>query len=132
MAFWGAPESQLDHATRAFRAALAIAHAVAEDNAARAKVCMPPVTVRIGIHTGAVIVGNIGAPGRMNYTVVGDTVNIAQRLESLARDFADRGAVVALASEATVQAIGDRRVGTPLGTQHLRGRKTPIKLYRLI
>ena len=46
---------------------------------------MKPVQIRVGVHTGPTIVGNIGAPGRINYTIVGDTVNMAQRIENVAK-----------------------------------------------
>ena len=71
-----------DHAVRA---ALAIARVIREDNAVRRAAGQAPIRVRIGLHSGPVVVGNIGAPGRVNFTVVGDTVNIAQRFEQEAR-----------------------------------------------
>ena len=86
MAFWGAPESQPDHAARACRAARAIAAAIIGDNRHRRELGMPPVRIRVGIHTGPAMVGNIGAPGRINYTLVGDIVNIAQRIEKSRRN----------------------------------------------
>lgn len=85
MAFWGPPLGDEDHATRACRAALAIRRAIEADNATRRNAGQPPILVRIGLHTGPAIVGNIGAPGRINYTLVGDTVNVTQRLEQLAK-----------------------------------------------
>ena len=85
MAFWGAPDDQPDHAERASRAARAIAIAIEADNQTRLAAGDPPVRVRIGLHSGPVTVGNIGAPGRINYTIIGDTVNIAQRLEQLGK-----------------------------------------------
>ena len=88
MAFWGAPEAQPDHAERAARAALAIAQALRIDNEARRAAGEVPVRLRLGLHTGPVTVGNIGAPGRMNYTIIGDTVNAAQRVEALGKDLA--------------------------------------------
>src|SRR3990170_2520292 len=91
MAFWGAPATQPDHASLACRAALAIAKAVGADNERRRRKGMSPVRLRIGIHSGPAIAGNIGAPGRINYTLVGDTVNIAQRLEQLGKSV-DTGA----------------------------------------
>ena len=54
--------------------------------APRRRDCKAPIYLRIGIHSGPAAVGNIGSPGRINYTVVGDTVNTAQRLDELARD----------------------------------------------
>jgi class 3 adenylate cyclase len=85
MAFWGAPEPQPDHTERACRAAIGVSIALKSDNMARKREGKPPVRVRIGVHTGEVVVGNIGAPGRINYTIVGDTVNAASRLEQLCK-----------------------------------------------
>jgi adenylate cyclase len=87
MAFWGAPDRMEDHAARAVRAARAIAVTLTADNRRRARKGLKPVRLRIGLHSGPVVVGNIGSPDRVNYTIVGDTVNDAQRLEVLARKF---------------------------------------------
>lgn len=94
MALWGALDPQPDHAVRA---AAAIAGALRADNAGRAQ----PVRVRIGLHSGPVVVGNIGTPSRMNSTVVGDTVNTAQRIQELAKELAPRAEVAVLLSAAT-------------------------------
>ena len=85
MAFWGAPSKQPDHAARAIRAALAIAETVRADNAIRRTDGRQEVRIRIGIHSGPALAGNIGAPGRINYTLVGDTVNAANRIEQLGK-----------------------------------------------
>jgi len=58
---------------------------IREDNAVRRAAGHAAIRVRIGLHSGPVVVGNIGAPGRVNFTVVGDTVNIAQRFEQLGK-----------------------------------------------
>jgi class 3 adenylate cyclase len=139
MAFWGAPELQEDHAARALAAAARIARSVAEDNAGRRARGEPPVRVRVGVHTGPVVVGNIGSASRLNYTIVGDTVNIAQRIEELAsRHFAEaEGAVpdaIVLASAATVAAaasVGSAPQLEPTGLHRLRGRSAAIEVYRL-
>jgi class 3 adenylate cyclase len=94
MAFWGAPDRQSDHALRGYRAALAIADAIAAENQRRNVKGRTPVRMRIGLHSGPAIAGNIGAPGRINYTLVGDTVNVAQRLEQLGKRYADGQDVV--------------------------------------
>src|SRR5258708_16097094 len=86
MAFWSAPEPQPDHADRACRTALAIRAAVSAENDARCGRGEPPIRLRIGIHTGPAVIGNIGSAERVNYTVVGDTVNMAQRCEALAKE----------------------------------------------
>jgi adenylate cyclase len=131
MAFWGAPDRQADHAARACRAALAIKEAIRADNARRAAKGRSPVRLRIGLHSGPALVGNIGAPGRINYTLVGDTVNAAQRLEQLGRRYAGEDEVVIIASRAVIEraALLDR--AQSLGPQDLRGRRARLEVYRL-
>ena len=132
MAFWGAPEEQSDTALRACRAALAMAEALAADNEKRQAAGLAPVRMRIGIHTGPVVVGNIGSPGRINYTVVGDTVNAAQRLESLGKEL-DRGdAATILVSEATAAALGPGFTLEHAGAFAVKGRTRELDVYRLV
>jgi class 3 adenylate cyclase len=132
MAFWGAPSDQPDHAERAARAALAIADAIAEDNAERRAAGLATVRLRIGLHSGSALVGNIGAPGRVNYTLVGDTVNSAQRLESLGREFTSEGGeVTILLSGETAERLSAGFELRPLGRQQLRGRAGEIEVFRL-
>lgn len=132
MAFWGAPEPAPDHAARACRAALAIRAALAADNARRRAAGAAAVRVRIGLHSGPVIVGNIGAPGRINYTVVGDTVNTANRIEGLAGKAApdEPDAAIAL-SAATARAAAGAAAPVAAGTRPIRGRAGEVALYRL-
>ncbi len=85
LAFFGDPVPQADHAARAVRAARAMLGAVEELNAAWAVQGRPTLQIRIGVNTGPVVVGNVGAPRRMEYTVLGHEVNRAQRLEAAAR-----------------------------------------------
>lgn len=132
MAFWGAPDSQPDHAICACRAARRIAEAVRTDNVERRKIGQSPLHVRIGIHSGSAIVGNIGAPNRVNYTVIGDTVNAAERLEALCRTIVESGAEVgALVSRDTVERTGGAVVVHSVGMQSLTGRDEPIDVFRL-
>jgi class 3 adenylate cyclase len=131
MAFWGAPEPQPDHAARACRAAKRIAEALHADNTRRTAKGLRPVRVRIGIHSGPAIAGNIGAPGRINYTLIGDTVNTAQRLEQLGKEVDDGVAdAVVLVSGATAAQAPDAGL-SPLGTHTLRGRADETEIYRL-
>jgi adenylate cyclase len=132
MAFWGAPEKQKDHALRACRAALAIADAIAADNRQRRARGEPPVRVRIGLHSGPVVVGNIGAPGRVNYTIVGDPVNAGQRLEDLGRTVDPPAEVVILVSGETRAELGDAFRLTALGTLQVKGRAEPLQVFRLL
>lgn len=136
MAFWGAPERQPDHAARACRAAVAIAAAVDAANTGRRARGDSPMRLRIGIHSGTVTIGNIGAPDRMNYTIVGDTVNVCQRLEQAGKDVTvEDGAsqTVIVVSDAVADELPDPvRCGmSRFDTLSLRGRSAPIDTYLL-
>ena len=137
MAVWGGLSRMEDHADHAVRAALEIAQVIREDNATRRAAGRPPIRVRIGLHSGPVVVGNIGAPGRVNFSVVGDTVNVANRFEQLGKEFmSDGDEIVVLASAATLAAIKDRpSLGAELPEPVIRsvkGHEDPVKVYRLV
>ena len=89
MAFWNAPDKQEDHADLVIKSALEIKESIQVFNKKRIEKGQPPLKTRIGIHTGRVLVGNIGTTERMNYTIVGDAVNIASRLESLGKEIGE-------------------------------------------
>lgn len=132
MAFWGAPEQQGDHAERACRAALCIAAAIREDNARRVAAGLAPVRLRMGVHTGSVLVGNIGAPSRVNYTIIGDPVNTAERLETFARDVSPTEAdVVVLLSGETAARLDTTFSLDQLGKFLPPGRHGRIEVFRL-
>jgi adenylate cyclase len=137
MAVWGGIRRMPDHADAACRAALEIARLIREDNVKRRAEGLPPIRLRIGVHSGPVVVGNIGAPGRVNYTVVGDTVNVAQRFEQLGKRYmAAEDEVIVLVSGDTLNMLQDREaLGVePLfvGEQAVRGRQEPELVYRLV
>jgi adenylate cyclase len=127
MALWGALEPQPDHAARAVRSAKAIAAALRDDNARRRRA----VRLRIGVHTGPVVVGNIGTPTRMNYTVVGDTVNIAQRLENLGKALLPDADVAILLSGSTTHALPAAIDVHSLGAHELRGIAGVTEIFAL-
>jgi len=129
MAFWGAPEDQSDHSARAIDAALAIREALTKDNQARAARGLAPVRLRVGIHAGPVVVGNIGAPRRMNYTIVGDTVNTANRLEQAAREQDEASDVTILISDAARDAAGKVLDAREVGEIALRGREHGVRAW---
>ncbi len=131
MAFWGAPDLQPDHAERACRTALAIALAVRADNERRAAAGLDPIRIRIGISSGTALVGNIGAKGRVNYTLVGDTVNLAQRLEQLGKEIDADADVVALITEDSHACLANRDDAVLIGRREVRGRAGPVGIYRL-
>ncbi len=138
MAVWGGVSHSDDHAAAAIRAALAIAKVIGEDNAIRRAAGKPPIRVRIGLHSGPVIAGNIGAPGRVNFTVVGDTVNVAQRFEQLGKEYMKPGDdVVVLASGDTLAAVKDLsaldlKAAPALERWGLRGHEQQVEVYRLV
>ncbi len=115
------------NAEAAIRAARAIRAAVAADNAGNEV----PVRVRVGIHSGPAIVGNIGTRTRLNFTVVGDAVNIAQRVENAAKLLRPKAEVAIIVSAATAALLADRKALTPLGGHVLPGRDLPIELLTL-
>ena len=129
MAFWGAPDEQPDHAARAIRAAHAVRDSIAADNKHRAERGEAPIQVRIGINTGPAVVGNTGSSSRVNYTLIGDTVNVAERLERLAADLQQDEDVVVLASAATA-AAADQPLES-IGAKALRGLSGTVEVYRL-
>ena len=132
MAFWGAPERQPDHSARACRAASAIAAAIVDDNRRRSGLGLPPVRIRIGMHAGPAMVGNIGAPGRINYTLVGDIVNTAQRIEDVAKEtMSDDDQAVILVSDVVLRAAGTGYSAQPIGRHVLRGRHEATDVFRL-
>ncbi len=132
MAFWGAPSIEVDHAARALRAARGIASAVAADNQRRTTDGLPAIRVAVGLHSGPVIVGNVGPAGRVNYTIVGDTVNTAARVLGEAKLLDEPADVTVLASGETVRAAGqEARQCRSLGTRQLRGRVEAIELFRV-
>lgn len=133
MAFWGAPDDQPDHAERACRAALAMSEALKADNRRRVDRGQPVVGLRIGLHSGPAIVGNIGAPGRVNYTLIGDTVNLANRLEAYGKElWSESSPVTVLISEATRAQLGPGWQVDDLGHHQMRGRAGAIGVFRLI
>lgn len=136
MAVWGGLSAMEDHADHAVHAALEMGRVVREDNLQRIAAGHTPVRLRVGLHSGPVVVGNIGAPGRVNYTVVGDTVNVAQRFEQLGKEFmADDEDVIVLVSGDTIEAMKHPEVLGELPTpelRHVKGRDEPEQVYRLM
>jgi adenylate cyclase len=128
MAFWGAPAESPDHAARACEAALRCQRRLAELRAAGDASGAAALDSRIGIATGEALVGNIGSRERFNYTVMGDTVNLASRLEGLNKVY---GTGV-LVSEATYRAAAARVVGRPVDLVRVKGKRRPVRVYELL
>jgi class 3 adenylate cyclase len=139
MAFWGAPEHQPDHAARALRAARAIARIVAKhgDEALPPRLKGRVLRVRVGVHAGPAVVGNIGSEERLNYTLVGQTVIIACRLEQFGRvlPLSHAGASTIVTTASTVLEAGhslDDDDTEDIGPHRLRGTLEPVDLVRLL
>jgi adenylate cyclase len=126
MAFWGAPAQNPDHAVDCCRAALGCQRVMAEaglvdDNG-------QPIKIRIGINSGDMLVGNIGSEVRLNYTVIGDAVNIASRLESTNKAY---GSTIIIGPE-TRRLAGDRIVVRELDRLAVYGRAGGLQIYELL
>lgn len=131
LAFFGAPDRLKGHAAAAVRAAVDIREELERDNREAVAEGRTPLRIRIGIHTGSVIVGNIGASDRVNYTIVGDTVNVSQRLQDLGRHL-EPGAAAAIAiSGETVARLDERFETIPAGEHRLRGRGEPTEVFTI-
>jgi adenylate cyclase len=122
MAFFGAPLAMSDHAERAVEAALRMQESLASLNTARDGV--RPIQMRIGVNSGSVVVGDIGSPQRKDYTVIGDVVNIASRLES---SVAKPGQVII--GEATWVAAQHAFRCDPLEEVRLKGKQKSVRPY---
>jgi adenylate cyclase len=132
MAIWGAPEMYFDSADRTCKAALAIREAIEAHNDAQREIGGPVVQLRIGLHVGQVIVGNIGSPGRINYTIVGDPANVANRIEEMGREIGDtdQDVNILMSGEFGGKLKDDYQVKS-LGEQALRGRSRTIEVFNV-
>ena len=127
MAFFGAPIDQPDHPARGAAAALRVRDAVAEWNRERVEQGQFPLEVRIALNTGETIVGEIGSERRVEYTVVGNAVNVAARMEEFV---AMPGDIVV--GPATYEAIKDGHQLAQLGYFALKGVSNQVPLYKLL
>jgi class 3 adenylate cyclase len=121
MAIFNAPLRQPDHAVRACRAALALQRATKPLAAATARPMF-----RVAVNTGPALVGNIGSPELRNFSALGDTTNVAARLQT----FAPEGAIVV--GQRTYQLIREVADVLPLGTAALKGKSTPTPVFQLL
>jgi adenylate cyclase len=128
MAFWGAPVRQEDHAERAARTALEMIAELEALNRRWREQGRQELKIGVGINTGEMILGNIGSDRRMDFTVIGDNVNLAARLESSTKEL--QASIVI--SEATYRRISGLARVRDLGTIHVKGKDVPIRVYELL
>ena len=122
MAFWGAPGLLDDHAWHACVAALRIQRVLDDLNGQWQRAGAQQMRVRIGIHSDAVLVGNVGSQERMSYTVIGDGVNIAARLEGINKTY---GTLTCISHD-TFREAGDRLCVRPIDEVAVKGRRARI------
>ena len=128
MAFWGAPIDMPDHAARACEVALKMQAALVALNRAWERDGRAPIAVGIGLNTGPMAVGNMGSAARFEYTVLGDQVNLASRLESLTKEYG----VGILVGESTARAAGGGFQLREIDLVRVKGRAGAAPVFELI
>jgi adenylate cyclase len=128
MAFWGAPLVQPNHAELAARASLEMIEGLEKLNEKWQSEGRPTLHIGVGINTGEMLFGNIGSEQRMDFTVIGDSVNLGSRLESSTKEL---NASIVI-SEATYREIQDLAEVRPLGEIHVKGKEKGIVVYELL
>ena len=135
VAFYGAPVFRAEHAAMACRSAIAMKTAEREINEMIAaekeedRLCPVPIFTRIGINTGEMVVGNMGAENKMDYTIMGNAVNLAARLEGVNSQYRTGGILL---SEYTREKIGEEFLLRRLDRVRVVGINTPLRLYELL
>lgn len=128
MAFWGAPLLDQNHAYHSCITAIKSQRRMVQLNQQLIEEGLPALTMRVGIHSDAVLVGNIGSPERMSYTVMGDGVNIASRLEGMNKEYNTSICI----SHSTFKEAGERLWTRPMDIITVKGRKGEITIHELI
>ncbi|OHD08405.1 MAG: hypothetical protein A2Y34_07965 [Spirochaetes bacterium GWC1_27_15] len=126
MCFWGAPKTIKNHAELTCRAALQQMAKLEELNKELSEI--KRINIGIGINSGVMTAANMGSPGRMNYTIMGDNVNLGSRLESTNKYYGTN----IIVSEYTYQQVKDKFVFRELDFIRVKGKNKPIKIYELI
>ncbi|QRM56209.1 adenylate/guanylate cyclase domain-containing protein [Sinorhizobium sp. BG8] len=127
-AMWNAPAPDERHAEKACRCALSMEGRLEAFNAKQKALGLPAFRTRFGIHTGPAVVGSVGARDRLQYTAMGDTINVASRLEGLNKTYGTE----VLASAAVVAQCGGWIRFRPLGEVHVKGRETALEVFEVV
>src|SRR5882724_1397937 len=128
MAFWGSPYPQDDHALRACTCALEMVRCLDRLNAKWEAEGRKPISIGIGLNTGPVNVGNMGSSKRLAWTVMGDNVNLASRLEGMTKQYRTR----IIISEATYRQVADHFVCRDLDNIRVKGKLQPVGIYEVL
>ncbi len=128
MAFWGAPNDLSDHASWACKSALAYQERLAELGNEWRSMNKPVFTSRIGINTGDIIVGNMGYEERMNYTVIGDAVNLASRIEGINKNYGTQ----IMIGEETYSSVSSQFETRLIDIVAVKGKEKGTRIYELI
>src|SRR5450631_1464171 len=128
MAFWGSPYPQTDHAYRACVCALEMVSTLEKLNARLQAEGRKQISIGVGLNTGAVNVGNMGSAKRLAWTVMGDNVNLASRLEGMTKEYRSKIVI----SEGTYREIADQFVCRDLDKIRVKGKHQPVTIYELL
>lgn len=128
MAFWGAPIDDDNQADHALQAAIGMVEKLKLLNFKLKKNGKPEIGMRIGIYTGPALAGNIGSELRLNYTVMGDAVNVASRLEGINKEYGTQ----IIVGETTKNKLKDKYNLKNLGSAAVKGRNEPLNIYTLL
>ena len=128
MAFWGAPYPQTDSALRACRTGLEMLQALQRLQEGWKSRGVPRIDIGVGINSGPMLVGNMGSKRRKNFTIMGDSVNLASRLEGINRQFGTH----LIISDATFLQVKDEVVARELDLIKVKGKMHPVKVYELL
>lgn len=125
MAFWGAPGKCDEHAELAVQTAMEMVRTLKVINESWIKKGLNPISIGIGINTGSVIVGNIGSEMRLDYTVIGDNVNLASRIEGLTKQYT----IQILIGQGTYEQVKNKYLCRPIDYVIVKGKIEPVLIY---
>ena len=128
MSIFGAPTPQPNHAKLAIKTALEMQRLLAIFNRARVQSGQEPISIGVGINTGDVVVGNIGSEERLEYTAIGDAVNLASRLEGINKEYGTH----IIISEFTYRHVENIIVERELDEVRVKGKYKPVKIYEVM